>query len=410
MNKGASRALKVYPWYSAITGDLLFYIAISSLFLTFVKGFSAAEIVSLSSISQTVCIVVEFPILFVMKKIGNTASVRIGAFCLLLSAIFITFGKTYLLVLVGKILHDIAAVFKNAAVVALENNLDLLDSRSDFVRCRTVSNTIYSIITMLISLVASYMFNLNNYLPMICCITTCATGFVLSLYMKDYSAYNKTSSKSKARTRVKINVNAAIIIIVILYSLYYSIVSNGQSEGNLFIQQNLLLDFDKEKTALIIGVVVFVSRVVRVLSNLIFGKLYKKHMSIIGIMFTILLTAAFSLLLFGSFIPQIVVKILVMGLGYAIILFARDPFKLYMVDTVFARTPKEQHKTILIVFGLGVKIATAGTGLVFSAILLSYPLSVTMGVMLVIAVITIALSAILHRMISAEKQPETDSV
>ena len=48
MKKGANRFLKVFPWYSGLTGDLLFYIAIDTLFLSIVKNFSPAEIVSLA--------------------------------------------------------------------------------------------------------------------------------------------------------------------------------------------------------------------------------------------------------------------------------------------------------------------------------------------------------------------------
>ena len=114
MSRGADKFLKLFPWYSGLTGDLLFYIAIDTLFLTVVKNFTPAEIVSITSLSQLVCIALQFPILFVIKKIGNTASVRTGAFFLLLSAIFITFGKSYYLVLTGRIFHDVASIFKSA--------------------------------------------------------------------------------------------------------------------------------------------------------------------------------------------------------------------------------------------------------------------------------------------------------
>ena len=128
MKKGANRFLKVFPWYSGLTGDLLFYIAIDTLFLSIVKNFSPAEIVSLASLSQLICIALQFPVLFIIKKIGNTASVRTGAFFLLLSATLIAFGKNYYLVLLGRIFHDVAAIFKSASIVALENNLDLMMS------------------------------------------------------------------------------------------------------------------------------------------------------------------------------------------------------------------------------------------------------------------------------------------
>ena len=404
MNKGVNRFLKVFPWYSGFTGDLLFYIAVDTLFLTIVKNFTPAEIVSITSLSQLVCIALQFPVLFVIKKIGNTASVRTGASFLLLSAIFITFGKSYYLVLLGRIFHDVAAIFKSASIVALENNLDLIERRDEFVRYRTSANTVYAVITMLISFVASYMFNLNNYLPMIGCITTCTLGFILSLFMKDCSGYNKIKYKNKTGSGVKIHYNRLIIIAIILYSLFYSIVTNGQNEGKLFIQQNILLDFDVEKTSLIIGAIICVSRIIRVLSNVVFEKLYKKYQDKMGVVLPVLLGLSISLILFGSFIPVIIAKILIMALGYTIILFIRDPFKLYIQDVVFENTPKEEHQKLLTVLEFGVKISTAGIGLGFSAILLSYPMVVIIAIMLAISIIEVILSLFLYRAVLIGKE------
>lgn len=403
MKEKINRFIKVYPWYSGVTSDLLFYVAIDTLFLTIVKNFSAAEIVSISSLSQLACIALQFPILFIIKKIGNTASMRSGAIFLLLSAIFITFGKNYYLVLIGRISRDVAVIFKNASVVALENNLDLIDRRSDFVRLRTSGYTVYAVVTMLISFVASYMFNLNHYLPMICCTVACAIGFILSLFMKDCSDYNKVSYKSKQNSNVKIHYSKIIIITMLLYAIFYSIVNNGQSEGKLFIQQHILLDFDVEKTSLIIGAIVCFSRIVRVLSNIVFAKLYDKHKSKVGVALSVLLGTSIGLMLFGSFILQVIVKILVMAIGYTIILFVRDPFRLYIQDVLFENTPKEQHQTLLTMSELGVKLANAGMGLGFSAILISYPMIVIMAIMLVVVTINIALSIKLYRMVLIEK-------
>ena len=403
LNK-VNRFKKIYPWYAGFTGDLLFYIAIDTLFLSLVKRFSPAEIVSITSISQLACIALQFPLLLVIKKIGNTASIRLGAFMLLLSAIFITFGPNYYLVLLGRIFHDVAAIFKSASTVALENNLELIDSRKDFVRVRTSANTVYSVITMLIAFVASYMFNLNNYLPMFGCITTCTIGFILSLMLKDYSSYDKIPKQNKSKQKVKINYNKIVIISIILYAVFYAIVSNGQSEGKLYIQQQLLLDFNVDNTSLIIGGILIASRVIRVFSNMIFAKLYEKYQAKTGIALPTMLGIAFALILFGSFIPQLLVKILVMGIGYTIILFVRDPFNLYIQDVLFSTTPKQEHQTLLAILEFGVKIASAGIGLVFSAILLGFDLIVVMAILLAIAITEIILSIRLYRAILIGKQ------
>ena len=404
MEKQINRSIKLYPFYYGFVADLLFYIAIDTLFLSLVKNFTPAEIVSLASLSQLFSILLQFPILFVIKKIGNTMSMRAGALFMLLSAIFITFGPNYFVVLLGRIFHDISVIFRNSSVVALENNLEVVDRKSDFIKIRSRGNTIYAIITMLISFVANYMFTLNNYLPMFGCITTCAIAFVLSLFMKDHSPYNKITHTTEHKQPIKIHFNKFLVLTLIAYAVFYTVVTNGQSEGKLFIQEIILDNFDTNKTALIMGAVVCASRIIRVLSNIIFAKIYKKHQDKMGVALPILLSFSIGFMLFGSFIPEIITKILVMSFGFTIILFIRDPYNLYTQDMVFENTPKEQHQTLLTLLTLCMKLAIAGLGLIFSSILLNYPLIVVIAILLIISAIEIVLCLRLSKEISKGKQ------
>ena len=405
MERNVNRFVKVYPWYFGTIGDLLFYIAIDTLFLTVVKHLSSAEIVSILSFSQLACIVLQIPILFIMRKIGNTASLRVGAAMILLASIFITFGRSYYTVLIGKIFHDTSTIFRNAMVVALENNLDLVDRRKDFIRIRTTANATYSVITMLIALVVSYMFNFNNYLPMFCSIGTCTIGFVLSLFMKDYSPYDRVSfGKSKTGERVKIRYDGFLITAILTNALFYLVVANGQGEGKLFIQEHLLLDFDVEKTAVILGIVIFFSRVFRVISNLITRRVYARYRKYFGIALAAMICCAIGCMLFGSFIPLPILKIAVMSLGYMLILFIRDPFKLYMEDVVFENTPKEQHQTLVNIKEFGIKLACAGVGLIYSAMLLKLPMIAVIAVVFVLSTIEVLLSLFLYRAVMKGKR------
>ena len=54
---------KVYPFFSAITRDLLFWGVINTIFLTEVKNFSAAQISSLAMFGNLVVILL-YPIIF----------------------------------------------------------------------------------------------------------------------------------------------------------------------------------------------------------------------------------------------------------------------------------------------------------------------------------------------------------
>ena len=50
---------KIFPWYDGLSGDLLFWVAIDTLFLTVVKNFTASQIVSLTSISMIINILLQ---------------------------------------------------------------------------------------------------------------------------------------------------------------------------------------------------------------------------------------------------------------------------------------------------------------------------------------------------------------
>ena len=63
--------LKVYPWYYSLSCWLLFYDILNTLYLTTVKGLSAAEFSLLSAIALFTSIVLQIPLLKVIKKHKN---------------------------------------------------------------------------------------------------------------------------------------------------------------------------------------------------------------------------------------------------------------------------------------------------------------------------------------------------
>lgn len=254
---------------------------------------------------------------------------------------------------------------------------------------------------MLISFVASPMFNRNPYLPMFGCITTCLIGFVISFFIVDYTKYNKLNDQKNNRKKEKVHIHYSkfVVLAIAVFGLFYPIVTSVQSDGKLFIQQNLLAELSLDHTSLIIGGIICFSRIVRVVSNMLFVKIYHKYQLKMGMLLTISLGLSITFLLFGSFIPPIWLKITVMTFGYVIILFIRDPFKLYIQDILFDHTPKEQHQTLLTLMEFSVKVGTAGMGFLFTLVLLNYSMAVVMAIALFIAIVEIALSMWLYRLV-----------
>lgn len=357
----------------------------------------------LTSISLITCILLQVPLLNIIKRIGNTKSVRLGSLLLLISSILLTFGTNYIIIVIGKILYEVAFTFQNMINAVLKNNLELQNRENEYIKFRTNANTIYAVVTMIISFVASIIFNINNYLPMIGCILFCFICFVLSLNMIDYSNNDcikeKTYEKKKDKPK-KIRYSKIIIFIIISYGLFYPIVNSGQSNGKLFIQQELLKNFDVEKTALIIGGILCISRIVRVISNISFNKIHKKYKDKVGFLLPFLLSLSLCLMVGGYLITySIILKILIMSLGYIIILFIRDPFKVYMQDLALKKVEKEQQQSLLTTLDLSRKIVRSIMSLSFTAILVNNPMIVVITILIILSVIEIFISLYLYRMI-----------
>lgn len=389
---------KIFPWYGGFSSDLLFWIAIDTLFLAIVKKFNASQIVSLTPISLIACIVLQVPILKIIKKIGNTKSVKLGSSLLLVSSILLTFGPNYIVIVIGKTIAEIAFTFMNMANAILKNNLGMQSEDNKYIEIKSKSNTVYALITMIISFIASIMFNINNYLPMIGCISFCLIQFILSFYIVDYSSYDKIIEKEKPKEKIKYN--QLIIILIISYGLFFPIVNSGQGEGKLFIQEELLLNFEVEKTALIIGAILCISRIVRVISNIFFNKIYLKYKEKIGFILPILLSISIILMILGSFVKNsIILKFSIMSLGYVIILFIRDPFKIYMQDLALRNSKQENQQSVLTIMELSRKIIRAIVSLSFTIILVNNPIIIVIILLFILSIIEILISIKLYRLI-----------
>lgn len=390
---------KLFPWYAGLSGDLLFWVAIDTLFLTVVKKFTASQIVSLTSIPLIICIILQVPLLTIISKIGNTKSVRLGAFMLLLSSILLTFGPNYITVVIGRIIYEIAMTFHNMVNATLKNNLDIQNNENDYIRLRTNANTIYAVITMIISVIASILFNINNYLPMIGCITFCFICFILSFYMVDYSN-NDNVKKEFNNSNKKLKYSKIIIFMIMSYGLFYPIVNSGQSNGKLFIQQELLKNYSLEKAALIIGTILCISRIIRVISNISFNKVHKKLKDKVGFILPVLLSLSLWLMVLGYMLKfNIAIRIIIMSLGYIIILFIRDPFKVYIQDLALKHSNKSKQQKILVTLDLSRKIIRTIISLSFTLILINHPMILVISILIILSVIEILISLYLYKML-----------
>lgn len=387
---------KIYPLFSGLSGDLLFWIAINMLFLTNVKHLSVVEINSLTSLSVIVVIFTQSLIFKIIKKIGNVNSVRLGTILLLIAALLLTFSPTYPLILIEEILYEIAFLFKNMDTVILRKNLKYENKVDDYIKVQSKSTTVYSFVTMLIALVAGFLYNINPYLPMILCIIFCINNVILSnfIYEVKDNQQNKIEIKKFKFTKI-------IILILILFALLYAVIDMGQNNTILFMQYNMSDFLTQNKVAIYITIIIAISRFIRVVANYLFTRVKKindKLLYEIGL-FVVL---SYLLILLGNFIGHGMIGVSIIALGFFIFLAVRDPFENYMRNLMLDNCDTVYHEKAIIYLSLFREIGKFAISTLITLLLLKLEMPYIMLFLLIMAVLNIFIIRKIYNLVNSK--------
>lgn len=385
---------KVFPFFYGFSSDLLFYIAIDTIFLSIVKGFSDYQINFFTTFGIISILLLQPINIRIIKKIGNINSIKLGVFLLFIASLIITFSNNFYISIIGFALYEISYIYKSMENVILKKNLRYLKCDDKFIEIQSDGAFIYAFVTMIISFIAGFLFNINNYLPMYFCIFFCVINIILSFFL--YEA-NISDNENKS-VNAKFKFSKLIVYILIAYCFAYSIMSLSQSNSKLFIQKDMLNILSIEKTSIYLTIIIAISRIVRVISNLFFPKIYKKFKDKILFISSSLLVLAFIFIVTGHFIFNMS-GIIVMSIGYFIFLLIRDPFQTYMKDLILNNTEKEHHEKAITYFELSKNIQKFLFSLLITIALLNYTLTFVFIVFLIFSVINIYLSIRLYGML-----------
>lgn len=384
--KKINRSIKIYPIFASFTGDLIFFVPIDTLFLTLVKGLNASQITAMTMVALIICIVFQKVILSIVKKIGNVNSLRLGASMLLIASLILTFGKSFILMLIYKSIHEIAVMFLNMDEIILKSNLKAINKKDDYFKIRNKSKIIYSIITLFTALVAGKLFNINNYLPMYLSIIIYI--LVLGIAFMYYEA--KTEEKEIKQEHKKLKMTSLIFYVILSNAIFYSIIKMGQNNSKLFMQYDFQKLLSVEMVTYYITTIVFISRIARLVGNIIFGKVYLKIKDKMSIVLTICLSMAFILLILGHFLNAVFIyKVIIMSLGFFLILAIRDSFQTYIEDVALNISNKDEQQKIIIDIEVYRRLGTLVLSAIFTLILMKYELIVIEFILLGLSIIEI---------------------
>lgn len=335
---------RIYPLFAGLSSDLIFFLAINTLFLTEVKGFSALEISSFTTISLLVMIVLNPLVMKIINKIGALNSVKLGVIFLFLGAFLITFGTNYLTILLGYIFYEAFYYFKKMDTVLLRKNLLFLHEEEKQLEIESYHSLIYAVVTMFTTFVSGLLFNLNNYLPMICCLIFCLINLFLVNFLYEVKTSNNKVIKKDKR---KVKITHLVFLILLLFAVCYAIIALGQTNSKLFIQYKLDSFLSLENVSIILTLIVSASRIVRVVANYFFITIYEKYKSKILSIIGYSLLISFTLILIGNFIPFKIFGIILMSIGFCLFLAIRDPFDNYIKELLLNNTKQEDHEIMI---------------------------------------------------------------
>jgi Nitrate/nitrite transporter len=391
MDKKMKKINQLFPWYSGLSSDLIFYIAINTIWLTTIKGFSPAQITFLSTISSLFGIVFQIPLLKIIKRVGNTKSIRIGALCMLIASIMLTFCTNYISFAIANIFLEISLVFEMMSAILIKNNLEYQNKSSEYIKIRSKSSMIYAISTAIVALFIGAIFNIHQYLPMILGIIICVFCFISSLFIFDADEIdnNKISEKSFKQNLVIPKPIKLFLLLLLFYGLSFGIVVISQQNSKLLIQYELSKFLAIENVATYLGIILFVSRMARVITNYFFPKIYNKVKNRISIILVISLLLSSSLLLIGFYLNvNHYLKVAIMTIGFSLLPSLRDPIKIYTQNLILETYDKAVQKDTMVYLSLARHIGKFLLSLLASFVLLKLPIQ---NLFLVFLVITLPL-------------------
>lgn len=342
---------KIYPIFYGFSSDLVFWIAINTLFLTTVKHLNASQINTINFVGTLVAIVIQLFSIKFIRKIGNLNSIKLGTIMLFLAVLIFTVGTKYYMFFIAQILYSCGLIFKQMDNVVLIKNLKYLNKSEEYIKYQSKGSIIYSLTTLIISIFSGLLFNINNYIPMIFCLIICFINIIVSNFFYEAKIEGQyTNEKSSFRF------SKLLFLIIALYGLFYASVSVGQTNSKLFMQYDMSNFLSVDKIAIYLSIFISLSRVVRTVSDMLFLKVYNKMKNNIIILLEVALLTTFILMLVGHFIGNGMLGIIIMSFGFFTFLAIRDPFDNYMRKICFDNCEVQNHDRAIVYLSLSRKI------------------------------------------------------
>lgn len=196
LNKARRVNAKLYPAYKMFSWDLLFFYSVEFLFYTITKGLTAAEVLTINGLYIVFKVLMNIPAISICDHIGKRNSMIFGN-------VLVAFNIVILIVMPGAMSVILANLISSLGwdmKAISESNLvyDSVATRGGdglYTKLDAKGGSWYYLLDGIASLMAGYLFVINNYLPMYICLEFVLISLILSFFFKEIYPPNKEERK-----------------------------------------------------------------------------------------------------------------------------------------------------------------------------------------------------------------------
>ena len=354
----------IFCMYQATSDDLIFWCWFDVLILSMNYHFNMTQISLFFSVSFWINLILKLPFRSVARRIGAGRSVLLSALMFLAAAVILTFGSTLFTAIVGQSIYLGAMSFQEMATVVAKNAARRYPDQVDYMGMMSVSGIIYSVISLIASLSMSSLYDINVNLPMYICIGFCISSCILASLVSSYDHEDKISDErthQEVLPGVRIRTFDKTTLSCLFLSVVFMVIFTVSGENlKILLDNDLSGAVDNSKKVFLFSMILMVSRLIKIISNLILYICRRKHIG---------QESFFHIVAFG------VVMIAILGYtsrwvgGYSAIILAAaafflrilvyDPFRFSIYDFMLKRLSDEKMITIMFVHSIGIDFFTA---------------------------------------------------
>lgn len=185
--KARKRNMKLYPFYRAFASDIIFLYAIKLLFLTQVRGITAADVIFSVSMYAMFMVFLQIPAMIVIQKIGYRRSAFLSNLFNIFYVGILMFSSNVVHLCIAEFMSALTFSLKDVAEPSLLSaSIPKTEKRGKiYSKLEGKGKAHYYYLDAITSVLSGFMYAANPYLPLIFAIVVSVFACLLSLLFEE---------------------------------------------------------------------------------------------------------------------------------------------------------------------------------------------------------------------------------